>query len=119
MKAPAQSERPARPAEGTPETVCPHFHGAVELIGRRWSGAILWTLAGGPQYFAAIVQAIPGLSDRLLSERLRELEQNGLIERCVHPGAPARVSYALTEKGDALMPALDQIAEWAKEWHSD
>jgi DNA-binding HxlR family transcriptional regulator len=116
MKASAQQERPARPAEGTLETVCPDFQAAVELIGRRWSGAILWTLAGGPQYFAAIVQAVPGLSDRLLSERLRELEQHDLVERCVHPGAPARVSYALTQKGDALVPVLTQLRDWAKNW---
>ncbi len=119
MKAPATQVRPARPTEGTLEKVCPDFQSAVELIGRRWSGAILWTLAGGPQYFAAIVQAIPGLSDRLLSERLRELEQHGLVERCVHPGAPARVSYALTKKGDGLVPVLGELQAWAKTWKDE
>src|SRR5690349_13416073 len=109
MKASARTERPARPEDGTLEPACPDLQAAVELIGRRWSGAIIWTLAGGPQYFAAIIHAVPGLSDRLLSERLRELEQHDLVERCVHPGAPARVSYALTEKGDALVPVLSDL----------
>lgn len=117
MKASAHSERPARPEDGTLETVRPDFQIAVELIGRRWSGSILWSLGGGPQYFADIIQAVPGLSDRLLSERLRELEQHELVERCVHPGAPARVSYALTEKGDALLPVLSDLHAWAKSWN--
>lgn len=100
-----------------PARVCPDFHAAVELVGRRWAGAILWALAEGPAYFADITTAIPGLSDRLLSTRLRELEAEGLVEREVHPGAPARVSYALTEKGRALEPALRELRGWAKRWN--
>jgi DNA-binding HxlR family transcriptional regulator len=96
--------------------VCPDFHAAVELIGRRWAGAILWALAPEPLYFAEIAQAVPGLSDRLLSRRLRELEAEGLVERVVHPGTPPRVSYALTEKGRELEPAIRELGDWAKRW---
>ena len=89
----------------------------MELIGKRWAGAIVWVLADGPHYFAQLAQAVPGVSDRLLSRRLRELESEGLVERAVHPGSPARVSYALTEKGTALEPALRELRAWAKRWN--
>jgi DNA-binding HxlR family transcriptional regulator len=102
---------------GAPDTVCPDFHAAVELVGRRWAGAILWALGDQPLYFADISAAVPGISDRLLSARLRELEAEGLVERSVHAGAPARVSYALSAKGQALQPALRQLRDWAREWN--
>jgi DNA-binding HxlR family transcriptional regulator len=98
--------------------VCPDYHAAVELIGKRWTGAILWALTERPHYFAELSFAIPGLSDRLLSSRLRELEAEGLVERSVHAGTPARVSYSLTEKGRALEPAIRQLRAWAKQWNS-
>lgn len=97
--------------------VPPDYHATIELIGRRWAGAILWVLAERPCFFAELVQAVPGLSDRLLSRRLRELEAEGLIERAVHPGTPARVSYALTEKGRALSPVLRDLRAWARRWN--
>jgi DNA-binding HxlR family transcriptional regulator len=97
--------------------VCPHFHAAVELIGKRWAGAILWALCERPHYFGELSLAIPGLSDRLLSRRLRELESEGLVERSVHAGSPARVSYALTDKGEALAPAIHKLDEWAQRWN--
>jgi DNA-binding HxlR family transcriptional regulator len=86
------------------------------LIGRRWAGAILWALTERPHYFAELCQAVPGLSDRLLSRRLRELEQEGLVARSVQSGNPPRVSYALTEKGEALGPAIRELGAWAKHW---
>ena len=98
--------------------VCPDFHAAIELIGRRWTGAILWALADRPHFFADLGSAVPGLSDRLLSTRLRELEAEGLVERSVHDGSPARVSYALTAKGRSLTPALRELRSWAKQWHA-
>jgi DNA-binding HxlR family transcriptional regulator len=106
----------ATPANGRPTYVCPDFHAAIELIGRRWAGAILWALAERPHYFAELTSSVPGLSDRLLSRRLRELEAAGLVERSVHDGTPARVSYALTEKGRALGPALSELKDWARRW---
>jgi DNA-binding HxlR family transcriptional regulator len=107
-------------ADGTsrrPAQVCPDFHHAVELIGKRWAGAILWALAERPHYFAELSQSVPGLSDRLLSRRLRELEEEDLVERSVLPGTPPRVSYALTEKGLALKPAITELSDWAKRWN--
>jgi DNA-binding HxlR family transcriptional regulator len=101
-----------------PGEVCPHFHTAVELVGKRWSGAILWALGEGPVRFAELSRRVPGISDRLLSERLRELEDWNLVERRVEAGSPVRVMYELTEKGAGLQPALRALREWACHWHS-
>ena len=90
---------------------------AIELIGKRWAGAIVWVLADGPHYFGELSLAVPGLSDRLLSRRLRELEKEGLVERSVHSTSPPRVSYALTEKGRALEPTLRELRSWAQHWN--
>jgi DNA-binding HxlR family transcriptional regulator len=99
-----------------PASVCPDFHAGVELVGRRWTGAILYALSDRPHYFAELAAGVPGLSDRLLSQRLRELEAEGLVSRTVEPGSPARVSYALTEKGRSLIPALRELRAWARAW---
>ncbi len=101
---------------GRPVPVGPDFRAAIDLIGRRWAGSILWALAERPHYFAELTIAVPGLSDRLLSRRLRELEGAGLVERSVHDGTPARVSYALTEKGRSLEPVLGGLEDWARTW---
>ena len=118
METPPHTTRAPR-SDGRPDPVCPDFHEAIELIGRRWTGAILWTLAAEPHYFADLCASIPGISDRLLSARLRELEAEGLVARSVHSGGPARVSYALTEKGRALRPAMGALREWAREWKTE
>lgn len=97
--------------------VCPHFHAAIELIGKRWTGAILCALTEGPLRFAELTRAVPGLSDRLLSQRLRELEDEGLVEREVEAGAPVRVTYSLTEKGAELRPAITELKSWARRWN--
>src|SRR5919106_431783 len=90
--------------------VCPHYHGAVELIGRRWTGAILYALAdGGTLRFAELKEAVPGMSDRLLSARLKELEDAGLVGREVQPGLRAHVSYELTQKGRSLGPVMGEL----------
>lgn len=105
-------------AAAGPRHVCPHFHGAVELIGRRWTGAILYTLAQeGPLRFAELKECVPGMSDRLLSARLKELEAEGLVSRDVQEGPGVRVSYGLTEKGSALKPVLGSLEDWARHWH--
>ncbi len=95
---------------------CPVFHQAVELIGRRWTGAIIRALCGGPRRFNELLATIPGLSDRLLTERLRELEREGVVRREVSPGPPVRVAYALTERGAELEPTIRALAEWAERW---
>jgi DNA-binding HxlR family transcriptional regulator len=99
--------------------VCPHFHEAVELVGRRWAGAILFSLIEGPLFFRELLAAVPGISDRLLSQRLRELEAEGLVERSVHEGPPARVSYCLTPMGRQLEPALRELFDWAQRRHQN
>lgn len=96
--------------------VCPHFHRAVELIGRRWTGAILSALLGGARRFTDVGQAVPGLSDRLLSERLKELEAEGIVVRVVDPTTSARVEYQLTAKGRDLHEVTDAVTSWAYRW---
>jgi len=97
---------------------CPLYHEAVELVGRRWTGAILQVLMDGPLRFSEIGQAIPELSDRLLSERMKELEARGIVERKVHPGPPLRVEYQLSRMGRELEPALSELQRWATRWLS-
>lgn len=102
--------------EEAPAAVCPHFHAAIELIGKRWTGAIVCALTERPMRYAELGKAVPGLSDRLLSQRLRELEEEDLVERVVEAGTPVRVTYSLTEKGLDLDPALRELKAWAKRW---
>ena len=97
-------------------TLCAKFHAAVELIGRRWSGALIQLLLRGPARFAELRAAIPDITDRMLSARLRELEEEGIIDRTVIPETPVRVEYSLTSKGRALEPALGAIGKWAEKW---
>ena len=97
---------------------CPVYHRAVELIGRRWAGAIIRALLPGSQRFNELLRAIPALSDRLLTERLRELEDEGIVRREVLPGPPVSVRYELTESGRHLEPAIRALASWAERWVS-
>ena len=99
------------------EPFCPYFHHAVELIGRRWTGAIVRALQAGLSRFTELTDAIPGLSDRMLSERLKELEAEGIVERRVIPETPVRIEYALTEKGRDLSAAMAAMSAWASRWH--
>ena len=101
-----------------PGECCPHLHEAIELVGKRWSGAIISVLLESrePMRFSEVGQAIPQLSDRLLSERMKELEGRGIVERHVHTGAPVRVEYTLTRMGRELGPALRELRRWALEY---
>jgi DNA-binding HxlR family transcriptional regulator len=103
------------PTAHTP-ALCARFHRASELIGRRWTGAIIFVLLKSRCRFATLRDAIPDITDRMLSERLQELEQEGILERTVIPEMPVRVEYALTRKGRALAAAFDAIAEWSHKW---
>jgi DNA-binding HxlR family transcriptional regulator len=96
--------------------VCARFHRAVELIGSRWTGAIIQTLLQGKTRYALIRAAIPDITDRMLSERLRSLESEGLVTRRVVPETPVRVEYELTDKGRSLERALKEISVWAERW---
>ena len=102
--------------DGKPHQVCARFHHAVELIGRRWTGAIISSLLVKPQCFNEFLAVIPGLSDRLLTERLRELEAEGLVTRTVISGPPVRVSYELTACGKDLEPVIEALGKWAERW---
>lgn len=102
--------------EATDTTLCPRFHRAVELIGRRWTGAIVRVLLPGPLRFNELQSAIPGISDRLLTERLRELEAEEIVTREVAAESPVRVSYALTCRGHELREPLDALGRWAERW---
>jgi DNA-binding HxlR family transcriptional regulator len=104
-----QSEATARP------TCCGKYHSAVELIGKRWTGAILFVLMDGPLRFTEIKVLVPDLSDRLLSERLKELESVEIVERRVEQRA-TRVEYGLTAKGAALEPVVRSLKGWARSW---
>lgn len=100
-------------------SLCPRYHHAIELIGRRWSGAILQVMRGGVVRFSDLATAIPGLSDRMLSERLKELESEQLVERRVVPETPVRIEYRLTPRGEALGTVLDAVGSWADTWLGD
>jgi DNA-binding HxlR family transcriptional regulator len=96
--------------------LCAQFHRASELIGRRWTGAIIFVLLKSRCRFATIRDAVPDITDRMLSDRLQELESEGIVERTVVPETPVRVEYALTKKGRALGSAINAITEWAHKW---
>lgn len=116
VSTPSSEAGPAQVPGAPPGCVCPDFHAAIELIGKRWTGAIVSALTERPMRFGELRKAIPGLSDRLLSQRLRELEEEGLVEREVEAGTPVRVTYSLTDVGEGLGPALGELKAWAKRW---
>lgn len=95
---------------------CPAFQATLELIGRRWSGSIIRSMLSGSVRFGEILSRVPGLSDRLLSERLRELEAAGIVTRTVYPDIPVRIEYHLTEKGRELESIVATIDEWTAKW---
>jgi DNA-binding HxlR family transcriptional regulator len=98
------------------KSACSRFQHAVEFIGKRWVGVILFFLLNGPARFNEILAGIPNLSDRLLTERLRELEAAGMVTREVQPGPPVRVIYELTDAGRSLSGIIRALARWADEW---
>ncbi len=100
-------------------TICPRYEHAVQLLGKRWTGLLLYTLMEGPQRFCELTSAVEGLSDRVLSDRLRELELQGVVKRIVYPQIPVRVEYQLTQKGRDLKPVVDAIHQWAEKWVDD
>lgn len=103
-----------KPAQNHAPELCARFHHASELIGRRWTGAIIYVLLQQPCRFAMLRDAIPDITDRMLSERLQELEEEALVERTVVPETPVRVEYSLTKKGKGLAEAIGSLAAWAE-----
>jgi DNA-binding HxlR family transcriptional regulator len=115
--APAQASSSPGARHGARPSCCPYYHEAIELIGRRWTGAIVSVLLHRTTLrFGEIAHAVPALSDRLLSERMKELEARGVVRRTVGPGRPPRVEYALTEMGRELAPAVRELERWGRRW---
>ncbi|EHI99712.1 MULTISPECIES: helix-turn-helix domain-containing protein [unclassified Clostridium] len=96
--------------------MCPKFENAFELLGKRWTGLIIRTLLNDQNRFSDIAEAIPNMSARMLTERFKELEKEGIIIRKVYPETPVRIEYELTEKGRDLQSAMDEIQKWAEKW---
>ena len=97
---------------------CPAYRQAMEIIGGRWTGSIIRALLAGASRYSEILAAVPGLSDRLLSERLKQLELEGIVERTVVPSTPVRIEYRLTEKGLGLGAVVRSVDDWAQTWGS-
>ncbi|CAM3790612.1 winged helix-turn-helix transcriptional regulator [Alkalicoccus chagannorensis] len=95
--------------------VCPRFESAMSMLGRRWTGLIIYQLLQGPQRFCTIESAL-GISGRLLSSRLKELEENGLVDRTVYPETPVRIIYELTDQGEELEPVMRALETWSERW---
>jgi len=100
----------------SPQTVCARFHIALELIGARWTGAVIHMIFKGAHRYADLRAAVPGINDTMLACRLRELETAGLVERRVLATSPVRVEYHLTEMGQELRPVLDELVTWSHKW---
>ena len=97
--------------------MCPKFENAFELLGKRWTGLIIRTLLSGQKRFSDIADAIPNMSSRMLTERFKELESEGIVIRKVYPEVPVRIEYELTEKGQELKIVMDEIQKWAEKWN--
>ena len=95
---------------------CAAYTRTIEIIGRRWTGAIIRSMLAGSTRFSEMLAAVPGLSDRLLSERLKELEHEGIVARHVTASTPVRIDYTLTEKGRALGSIVREVAAWVETW---
>lgn len=97
---------------------CAVYQRTVELIGRRWTGSIVRALLSGVTRFSDLSETVPGLSDRMLAERLKELEAAGIVRRTVFPETPVRVEYSLTDKGLDLHAVIQAVATWAERWEA-
>ena len=97
------------------KSICPRFEKAMTILSQRWTGLIIYQLLPGPQRFCTIESSM-GVSGRVLSERLKDLESEGIVRREVHPETPVRIEYSLTEKGKALEPLMREIEKWSKSW---
>jgi len=96
--------------------MCPRYEKAASILGKRWTGLIIRALMDGPRRFNELLKMVELVSDRLLTERLRELEAEGLVERTVYPESPVRIEYSLTPKGQAMKSVVDAMQAWASEW---
>jgi DNA-binding HxlR family transcriptional regulator len=113
------ARKPRRQPDAPMRPYCARYHRAIEILGRRWTGSILRVLLMGPHRFNEILTSIPGLSDRLLTERLRQLEEEALVVRQVSTDRPVQVAYQLTDRGHDLQKVVRAIKEWADRWMGD
>ncbi len=97
------------------KSICPRFEKAMSILSQRWTGLIIYQLLGGPQRFCSLESSI-GVSGRVLSERLKDLENEGIVKREVFPETPVRIEYSLTDKGVALEPLMRDIEKWSQAW---
>ncbi|AYA77925.1 transcriptional regulator [Bacillus sp. Y1] len=97
------------------KSICPRFEKAMSILSQRWTGLIIYQLLGGPQRFCSLESSI-GVSGRVLSERLKDLENEGIVKREVFPETPVRIEYSLTDKGVALEPLMRDIEKWSQNW---
>ena len=100
-------------------TVCESFQRAAQLVGQRWVPQIVWVLLDGRRRYSALRDAIPEISDTLLSERLRELEEADVVTRTVTPSTPVLIEYSLSERGRELAVVMDGLSTWAERWAAD
>jgi DNA-binding HxlR family transcriptional regulator len=98
------------------KSMCPKYQAAMEILGKRWTGLILNVLLEGPHRFSALAERLAPVSERMLSERLKELEATGIVKRQVQPESPVRIQYELTPKGRALQTVVTAVSQWAEEW---
>lgn len=97
-------------------TVCESFQRAAQLVAKRWTPQIVWVLLDGRRRYSAVRDAIPEISDTLLSERLRELEEAGVVTRTVTPSTPVLIEYGLSDRGRELAVVMDGLSIWAERW---
>ncbi len=96
--------------------MCPRYEKAMSILGKRWTGLIIRAMMDGPLRFNELLKMVKPVSDRLLTERLRELSDEGLVIRTVYPESPVRIEYSLTAKGQSMKQVSDAIQKWAEEW---
>ena len=97
-------------------TMCPRYEAAADILGKKWTGRIIRVLLGGPKRFKDVKEQIPEMSDKMLTDRMKELEAEGIVNRHVYPEMPVRIEYELTTKGKDLQPVIETIQAWGERW---
>lgn len=96
--------------------MCPKYEAAADILGKKWTGLIIRVMLGGPKRFKEIKEQIPEMSDKMLTDRMKELESQAIVKRTVYPEMPVRIEYELTPKGRELQPVIESIQNWGEHW---
>ncbi|SFE16560.1 transcriptional regulator, HxlR family [Paenibacillus catalpae] len=96
--------------------MCPKYEAAADILGKKWTGLIIRVMLGGPKRFKEIKEQIPEMSDKMLTDRMKELESLSIVKRTVYPEMPVRIEYELTPKGRELQPVIESIQSWGEHW---